>query len=348
MPKSPDTRRLRVYEEKISKRYLMRILESLNDAPLAPVRAAFEKLGLDYDRVRREPEIAWDDLYVLLHHLNQDDCFPGIGLRFGMARSLLDLGVAGYAMLSCKDLRMAMGVIDTFDTLSNRTAELTITEDGRWCVVHLRINPECAHMAVVLNEEEITGTWRVLCSLLHPEPNPADLHVEVTHDEPGYSELYHELMGFTPEFSKPETTFAFPKSWLDMPVPTADPAVREISEAQCELILQEMTPADEFVDNVRRLLLGVSKLRSLRVDDIAKALLISKRTLERRLHDRGTSFRKVANEVRMQLAGEYLSSGYLSIKEVAFLLGYSQPATFHRAFRSWHGVTPKEYQQARR
>ena len=345
---SPVGRQRRDFEKQLATRYLMRILESLRDAPLAAVRAAFAKSGLDYDQVRREPAIAEAyDLYALLHCLNRDDCCPGIGLRFSLARDLLDLGVVGYAMLSCRDLRMARELIAKFNRLTTNAFDEVLVEDGRWAVVRELIRPDYAPMRVVVDEEQVTGTWRGLCSLLQPEPSPADVHIEVAHDEPDYSELYLELMGCKPEFSKPETFFAFPMSWLDRPVQTADPIVKQVCESQCSLLLQELKPADELIDRVRRLILEMPTNRERQLDEVANRMRMSTRTLGRRLNASGTSFRKIANEVRMRLADHYLSIGHLSLKEIAFLLGYSELGTFYRAFRDWHGMTPKEYRRTR-
>ncbi|MGI9287873.1 MAG: helix-turn-helix domain-containing protein, partial [Pseudomonadales bacterium] len=59
----------------------------------------------------------------------------------------------------------------------------------------------------------------------------------------------------------------------------------------------------------------------------------------------GTSFRAIDNEVRMGLAAEYMRLGYISNKEIAYMLNYSQPSTFYRAFKNWFDVTPKEFRK---
>jgi AraC-like DNA-binding protein len=73
---------------------------------------------------------------------------------------------------------------------------------------------------------------------------------------------------------------------------------------------------------------------------VAARLNLSVRTLERRLQGAGHSFRAIDNEIRMGLAAQYLQLGYLSGTEISYMLGYSQPATFYRAFRNWYGKTP--------
>jgi AraC-like DNA-binding protein len=79
------------------------------------------------------------------------------------------------------------------------------------------------------------------------------------------------------------------------------------------------------------------------VATIARELAMSVRTLSRRLVDDGTSFRAVQDDVRHKLAVALLSDAKVSIAEVAFFLGYAEPAPFHRSFKRWTGKTPQAY-----
>jgi AraC-like DNA-binding protein len=69
---------------------------------------------------------------------------------------------------------------------------------------------------------------------------------------------------------------------------------------------------------------------------------MSGRTLQRRLEALGVSYRDLLEEARKE-AGRYITSSVLSIAEVAFMVGYSEPTAFHRAFKRWYGMTPQQY-----
>lgn len=333
---------LQEFERQIAGRYLERILGLVRDDPLKPVRMAFAESGLDYDRVRRNPGgFVHYDLYRLLHELNRDACCPGICLRFGQARDLLDLGVLGYAALSCRNLGTAMQVIVKFHHLTSNAFEIAIVEDGEWTFARQWIKPQYARWRVVIDEEHVTGIWRVISSLLHSESSITQTRIEFAHSEPKYGALCRDLLGGMPVFGAPETSIAFPTAWLSRPVQTADHTVEQVCESQCDQLVEQMRPAGGLIDDVRRLILAVPPNCAPKLDAIANKMLVSTRTLERRLHAAGTSFRKIENEVRMRLAAQYLSLGYMSAKEIAYMLGYSQPGTFHRAFKKWYGVTPK-------
>ena len=77
--------------------------------------------------------------------------------------------------------------------------------------------------------------------------------------------------------------------------------------------------------------------------DMAFALNLSLRSLQRKLNERGLTFEKVLVEVRRDLAQKYIVQSHLSIGEVSYLLGFSSTSNFARNFKSWMGVTPSEY-----
>ena len=77
------------------------------------------------------------------------------------------------------------------------------------------------------------------------------------------------------------------------------------------------------------------------VADVADRLAVSQRTLQRRLHDEGTSFQQELNRLREEMARHYLANSGVSSAEIAFLLGYEDPNSFIRAFHDWTGQTPE-------
>ena len=79
---------------------------------------------------------------------------------------------------------------------------------------------------------------------------------------------------------------------------------------------------------------------------VAKELGMSDRTLQRRITDEGSTFRQLLNETRHELTRQYLVDPEVEISEAAFLVGYEDPNSFYRAFRSWEGTTPAEWRAA--
>lgn len=82
------------------------------------------------------------------------------------------------------------------------------------------------------------------------------------------------------------------------------------------------------------------------LEQVARELAQSARTLQRQLRAEGTTFQAELAATRAALAGHYLAQEHLSIDEIAFLLGYDEPNSFPRAYRTWTGQTPHRSRRA--
>jgi len=98
----------------------------------------------------------------------------------------------------------------------------------------------------------------------------------------------------------------------------------------------------EMTDRVHNALLEALPSGRHTADDICTRLHVSKRTLQRKLKDEGTTFQEVLDETRSNLSHHYLKEQSLSVVEISYLLGYRDPGAFYRAFQGWTGMTPAE------
>jgi AraC-like DNA-binding protein len=130
----------------------------------------------------------------------------------------------------------------------------------------------------------------------------------------------------------------FDAAVLDVRLPTADSVLFSVLDRQLAERLRDTTAASEFSDRVRKTISDYLHREELTIDEVAKVLNISERTLQRRLTDVGTTFRDLVDEVRKSRALALLHIG-ANAREISFLLGYAEEAGFYRAFRRWTGVT---------
>lgn len=132
------------------------------------------------------------------------------------------------------------------------------------------------------------------------------------------------------------------EAWA-LPMRRRDPVLRGVLEQHAREI-EGRAPVSEGIEGeVRRALAERIAKGDVQIQSVARALAVSARSLQRRLAEAGLSYQGLLDATRRQAAAEYLSNATLSIGEVAYLLGYSEPAAFHRAFKRWHGVAPQVF-----
>jgi AraC-like DNA-binding protein len=96
-------------------------------------------------------------------------------------------------------------------------------------------------------------------------------------------------------------------------------------------------------EDVKRLLTVRVHGGDTRIESVSRELAMAPRTLQRKLDEEGLTYHALVEETRKAAAVRHLGDRRLSISEIAYLLGYSEPAAFHRAFKRWHGVSPQTF-----
>lgn len=143
----------------------------------------------------------------------------------------------------------------------------------------------------------------------------------------------------------PAVTFSFADA--ERPFLTANDRMWEYFEPALRQRLTALEPEPSTTAIVGQTLLRLLPAGSATVDTVARELTVSTRTLQRRLHQEGTSFQAVLRDTREALARHYLRTSALSAGEISYLLGYEDTNSFYRAFQSWTGRTPEQMRATR-
>ena len=133
-----------------------------------------------------------------------------------------------------------------------------------------------------------------------------------------------------------------------LPLRRRDPVLRSMLERQADEIVARLPQDASAVTDVRRALESYIGRGGTGIQQVARRLAVAPRTLQRRLAREGASYQQVLEEWRKGTAQRLLSESTLAVSEIAFLLDYSEPAAFHRAFKRWSGGTPQIFRQAQR
>jgi len=167
-------------------------------------------------------------------------------------------------------------------------------------------------------------------------------HACFTHQPDDVAE-YAEVLGCPIRVRASWSGWALSRARMSLPLRRRDPALGRWLERQASEILARMPATGDVRDEVRSALSSQMTAGDIGIDVVARRLATTPRTLQRRLSRAGTSFAALCDDARKQAAHTYLADPTLSIAEVTYLLGYSEPTAFHRAFRRWHGTTPHAF-----
>jgi AraC-like DNA-binding protein len=154
---------------------------------------------------------------------------------------------------------------------------------------------------------------------------------------------HERFFGAPVRFSAPGLAMTFPTALLSAPLRKGDSRLAAMLEDFARDKLALLPDARDPLGQVRQVVREAVRAGEFSLEGAARRLHVTPRSLQRKLADAGSSFKKEVDEARRQLAVTLVVQPQLSLHEIAFLLGFSEPAPFHRAFRRWTGSTPGNY-----
>jgi AraC-like DNA-binding protein len=247
-------------------------------------------------------------------------------------------GIVEYVCRSAPTLRGALTQWVRYLGILDDAVEVGLVDAGPRCA--LRVVAESEAPAPASHELCFALVVRHARSLLRDAFRVAE--VRFAHRASAAQVARHRAYFAGPvRFGARHTELVFERDVLDAPLATADPNLLAILLPAAEA--QRGRPARHpwVTDQVRRALRTALSHADAQLEAVARRLGLTGRSLQRRLRDEGTAFQTVRDEMRRELAERYLAQG-MSLAEISFLLGFSEPSAFFRAFKRWTGLTPFE------
>ena len=289
--------------------------------------------------------LTYQQLLLLAENLIRNYSDESAGLDLGAAININQFGMLGYAVLSCANLRSALDLGMKYHTLVDPAFTFEVIDTGEYSAVRLTSHIPFDHIYRMICDVFV-ATFSTLARFLTGQYEAQPVEVHLNHPEPPYSARYKEFFDCPILFDQPRTEFIISHEVLSLPLVMADQATTAMAENQCEEILTRMGPKEGIIAKVRRILLS-NPGHFPPVDVVASHLATSTRTLSRSLQDVGTSYQRILDEVRKEMAIEYLRNSNLPIEEIAALVGYSDPSNFRKACRRWTQNAPSYYREER-
>ena len=334
-----------IEESRIVSTWLTRLKSLLDDEDPASFDGALRAAGLTPNDLKSgDTTFKQQHLDATLISVRRQ--YPDITLRLFSRAELLDLGLVGYAAINSDDIGSAFRVLYQYHSLASDryTDELTILDGmARICPVPF---PMYADDYQNICEDSFSGNWRALQLLLGPNADASMIQVKVEFREPNHSNIYRDVLGPNCEFGAGVTGLFFPEKWLSLPVHRGSGTLSDVYQAMCERVLGPGKSTKDAALQVRRLLLSRSGRDMPSLEQAAESLRLTPTQLRKRLYRSGTSYKNLVLEIRMELARHYLLDTELTVQEIAYLLGYTTPAPFSRAFKRVYGQSPDHFRRA--
>jgi AraC-like DNA-binding protein len=265
---------------------------------------------------------------------------PAFALHYGESVNLAEVSVVGLIGYACETM------IDAFVQLSRYSRlimdldlgpedrfQLTGDDEGLW-IVDRRDNPnQVPELTETAFAQMVSGTRRF-------GDTPFVLEVRVTHADPGYAAEYERILGAPVTFGSARNAMRIDPAWTTRRIALQPRYVFGILTRHADAMLGRLQSPATMRGRVERFVMPILHTGEVGMEKIAAMLGCSRDTLYRRLKAEGATFESVLDALRHRLALDYLGGGKVSVNETAYLVGFSDPAVFSRAFRRWTGRSP--------
>ncbi|GGX40286.1 AraC family transcriptional regulator [Saccharospirillum salsuginis] len=314
--------------------------------------------GLDVDRLRAVAGLPGDldgstrshvpgsAFQRLIHAMVEHTGDPILGLRSGDHVQPGSYNVLGHITMSCATLGEAIDCIAPYEKLVGDmgVTRVLARED------EISLVWSCAYTDPVVSPhmiDNVFASWIEYARWLACREPPAPLRVDLAHPSPG-PDLEGEYVSrwkCPVHFDQPVNRIRCHRSLLDMPLRQPDPELRQTLEEHARARMESLSDPDSLAARVRHAIHRQLRQGVTRQDVVSEHLAMTPRTLQRRLGEEGLSYQRLLDEIRDELARDYLKNTGLTIQDIALRLGFSEVRSFHRRFKAWTGKTPGQYRE---
>lgn len=294
-------------------------------------------LGNPHSRILARQELQ------LIHNLTKAlPSSTGLGVRLGQRYRLANYGVFGFGLSSSATLQEAALFGLRFMGLSYAFSQFELRFDRKKVQVHF--NADTLPLAV--QSFVIERDMSALMSLVHEVTGKKQLCSKICFSHKSQAEIpwAAEHFGVQPTFGADVNMAEMALAVFTQPLPQADAATHQACVAECEAMLSDLRQRQGWCERVRHALeRRFQGQQGVSMELLAADMFVSSRTLRRHLSNQGTSYRQLLDEAREEKAKALLREGQHSVKAIAEILGYQEPASFVHAFKRWVGVSPTQW-----
>ena len=315
---------------------LARKLAELGVPPADVLRHAGLPAGLfDQEKIL----VSTEELFALYRGIARASDDPAVGLELGTEPRVERYDPIALTAVSARSLRDALARLSHYKQLTC-PEELQVTERSDECRVRFRwLLAEETEPPVLT---DVCFAWVVGIARRGTGDQVKPRRLELRGPARN-RHMYESHFGCPARFEGRENTIVFAKADLDRPFVTHNAELLAALAPQLDAELSQALASRAIGEQVKGILKRQLAGRRPGIEDVARELCLSSRTLQRRLAEDGASFQQLVQEARRELARHYLLHSSLELNETAYLLGYEDAHSFFRAFHDWEGSPPGEW-----
>jgi AraC-like DNA-binding protein len=287
------------------------------------------------DKIR----VSTEEFFALHRGIAEAANDPGFGLKLGTEERVERYDPVKIAAISARSFRDAIERISRYKQLAC-PEEIRVVERGNesavqfvWLLAHEKEPPFLV---------DVCFAWMV--SLVHRGIGRplSPTRVELQRP-PAHREMYETHFRCPVKFKADQNALVFRKADMELPFVTHNADLLATVAPQLEAELTEQLAQKTFTEQAKGILKQLLAGQRPGIQDLARELHLSTRTLQRRLTEQGITFQRLLDEARRELARHYLLHSSRELNETAYLLGYEDANSFFRAFHHWEGTTPGQW-----
>ncbi|MCK8495238.1 AraC family transcriptional regulator [Spirosoma sp. RP8] len=302
--------------------------------------------GLDWEVIRRRGKVAItskqvNDLWMNASHLSNHPLF---GLHLGESMQLAALGIVGQIVQNSRTMGEALTHAAEFLHLVTDLFAMGISQGNEQFMVRFIPDTDKAQdypfgfrhlidLSLAFVMHELDG---LVLARLKPQ------RVVLPYPTAELAE-YERVLRCQLIEKADQYVLAFDDRYQNEPILTANYELQSVLLQQASAMSETLADRQPLKERIYTYLLANAYLGIPTLEGIAANFNTSARSLQRKLQEEGVTYQQLADSIRKSLAVHYLESGKYLIKEVSYILGYSELSAFTRAFKRWTGTTPVSY-----
>lgn len=272
---------------------------------------------------------------------SNDPCF---GLTYASHLQPSSLHGLGFSWLASHTLKDGLSRLIRFQKIlaTQLTLKMTETDTGYRLYDAVTQQEDPFHFVDAAYDAQIASIFKMCRIMMGPGLKPLQVFFE--HSSPTCSDRYEQFFGIPVQFNADMTAIEFDKQTCDLPMSSTNPELARINDQVVIEYLNQFEKND-LITLTRTYIIDHLPSGVTRQIDIAQELNLSLRNFQRKLSASDISYTDLLNSLRHEMACQYLSSAQYPVIEISYLLDFSDPSNFARAFKRWQGLTPIQFRQ---